>query len=101
MKYVLIGMMVLLAGCTTTKLETVVVTKHIEIPERYLDCDVLKKRDYPKSINLKDKEVAKLILKMDKRIAECAADAKAMKSLQKKTVSPSEVSFLMEEDFRE
>ena len=71
-----------LAGCTTTKTETVIVPKTMYIADRYLDCENLKKKDFPKSANLTDKQVSDLLLKYDKRLAHCEANAKAVKKIQ-------------------
>lgn len=86
-KPLILTLMVLgiVTGCTTTKTEIVTVTKTLTIPERYLDCKELSKSEYPEVLTLKDKDVAKLILKMDKRIAKCAADDRAILELQKKS----------------
>nr|CAI3971070.1 Rz-like spanin [Ochrobactrum phage ORM_20] len=82
-KSVLTGIaLLILAGCTTTKTETIIVPKNVYIADRYLDCENLKKKDYPKSANLTDKQVADLLVKYDARLAHCEANAKAVKKIQ-------------------
>lgn len=77
------GLMLLaIAGCTTTKTEIVTVPRNMYIADRYLDCENLKKKDFPKSANLTDKQVSDLLLKYDKRLAHCEANAKAVKKIQ-------------------
>uniref|UniRef100_A0AAU8HYV7 Lipoprotein n=1 Tax=Rhizobium phage LG08 TaxID=3129229 RepID=A0AAU8HYV7_9CAUD len=72
-----------LTSCAAVQKEIVLQPVHQKIPERYLMCTELKKNEYPKPDSLKDKETAKLIVKMDKRISECAANARAVRELQK------------------
>lgn len=74
--------LLVLAGCQTTKTVTVTVPKNIYVADRYLDCENLKKKDYPKSANLTDKQVSDLLMKYDKRLAHCEANAKAVKKIQ-------------------
>lgn len=77
---VVMGVMTL-AGCTTTKIVTVPVPEMVQVPPDFLTCDTVK---YPSPDTLTDKQVARLIVKLDTALRDCRGDLESIKKLQAK-----------------
>lgn len=71
------------SGCQTTRGVPIVVPKNvaIEIPEELLRCVRVK---YPNADTLTDKQVARLIVKMDSALRECVRNMEGIKEFQER-----------------
>lgn len=74
-----IGAALLLAGCTTTKIVTVPVPEMVPIPPDFLTCPGVK---YPNPDALTDKQVARLLIKLDTALRSCRGNNAAIRKLQ-------------------
>jgi len=79
MKKLLMLLPLVLAGCATTS-ETVVTTDKLTVvtpPPSMYSCNIV--TSYPKADTLKDSEVAKLIVEMNRRNRACKNNIEAIK----------------------
>jgi len=72
-KILLVILVVILAGCQTTKPNVVYETRTvvIEVPESLLRCPQIQKKDIPDYNNLTDQQVADFIKKYDLYLKTC------------------------------
>lgn len=81
MKYLIIlSMALFLAGCGTTKVQTIHHFETVEVPSHLLTCQVLVKSDIPKS-PVKNFDVHALIQKIISKNGTCQANMKAVKKI--------------------
>lgn len=82
MKSVILSILVtlVLAGCTTTKIQTVYKFEHINVPNSLYECQVLARKDLPQA-PIKNEDVHALIENLIRKNGKCKANIQAVEKI--------------------